>query len=209
MADIQMMAIDKIKCAPFNPPNRVEEQKLKQLRDSIQRVGMLHALLVTSENELFDGHRRLACAKALGWAEVPVTVHDGDLESLWKEVNAYTATIRPATWWQAVAYGLNLEHVPSAQRKLIQESRKWIEVEESNKIAIEHSKSTDVIRMAINVARYIEEDSDEMKGRILKWLVKHEMSFNVHNYMVGRQPSELIRDAILADKPITRGWAII
>lgn len=46
------------------------------LAKSIEAVGLLHPIVVTSDGTLIAGERRLAACKHLGWAEVPVTVVD-------------------------------------------------------------------------------------------------------------------------------------
>ena len=46
------------------------------LAASIKAVGLLHPVVITPDNELIAGERRLAAVKSLGWNEVPVTVVD-------------------------------------------------------------------------------------------------------------------------------------
>jgi len=45
---------------------------LQVLADSIQSVGLLHPIVVTTDNVLVAGERRLEACKLLGWTEVPV-----------------------------------------------------------------------------------------------------------------------------------------
>ena len=49
---------------------------LKIWRKTLLIIGLLHPIVVTSDNILIAGARRLAAVKALGWEEVPVTVID-------------------------------------------------------------------------------------------------------------------------------------
>lgn len=51
---------------------------LKALMDSIADVGLLHPLVVTSDNLLVAGKRRLEACRRLGWTEFPVNVVDLD-----------------------------------------------------------------------------------------------------------------------------------
>ena len=44
------------------------------LARSIAEVGLLHPVVVTPTRVLIAGERRLAAAKVLAWAEIPVTV---------------------------------------------------------------------------------------------------------------------------------------
>ena len=56
--------------------DRSDLGNLDELADSIKAVGLLHPVVVTADNELVAGGRRLAAVKQLGWSEVPVTVVD-------------------------------------------------------------------------------------------------------------------------------------
>ncbi len=49
---------------------------LRSLADSIGEVGLLHPVVVTPEGRLIAGQRRLEACRALGWAEIPVTIVD-------------------------------------------------------------------------------------------------------------------------------------
>ena len=40
---------------------------LKPLRESMQRVGLLHPILIDTENNLIAGFRRLEIARQLNW----------------------------------------------------------------------------------------------------------------------------------------------
>ena len=47
---------------------------LEPLAHSIESVGLLHPVVVTPDNTLVAGERRLSAARSLGWEAVPVTV---------------------------------------------------------------------------------------------------------------------------------------
>lgn len=51
---------------------------IKSLAASIADVGLLHPIVVTPDNTLIAGERRLAAARYLGWKEIPYTVVDLD-----------------------------------------------------------------------------------------------------------------------------------
>lgn len=46
------------------------------LARSIESVGLLHPIVLTTDGRLVAGARRLAAVKELGWAEVPVRIVD-------------------------------------------------------------------------------------------------------------------------------------
>lgn len=49
---------------------------LRSLAESIAEVGLLHPVVVTPDGRLIAGQRRLEACRALGWAEIPVTIVD-------------------------------------------------------------------------------------------------------------------------------------
>ena len=53
---------------------RFDVGNIAELAEDIQRHGLLHPLVVTPENELVAGYRRLKAVELLGWKEVSVTI---------------------------------------------------------------------------------------------------------------------------------------
>jgi ParB family chromosome partitioning protein len=51
------------------------------LSESLRKHGLLNPIVVSQENELIAGHRRLQAAKKLGWARIPARVISGDDEA--------------------------------------------------------------------------------------------------------------------------------
>src|SRR5262245_60128149 len=61
--------------------NRDERQRreiegIDVLADSIRRLGLIHALVITRDGVLVAGERRLHALKQLGWDKVPVQYID-------------------------------------------------------------------------------------------------------------------------------------
>ena len=82
--------MDKIKPNPYQPRREFDQEKLKELADSIRQYGILQPLVVTRremekddgglavEYELIAGERRLRASKIAGLAQVPVLIRVGD-----------------------------------------------------------------------------------------------------------------------------------
>lgn len=49
---------------------------VQPLADSMATIGLLHPVVITPDNQLVAGARRLAAAKRLGWVDIPVRVID-------------------------------------------------------------------------------------------------------------------------------------
>lgn len=95
---------------------------LRGLAESIERVGLLHPIVVTSSGRLVAGGRRLAACASLGWGEIPVTVADSlsDARALLeaeRDENVCRKDMSPA---EKVALGRALEELErpaAAERK--------------------------------------------------------------------------------------------
>ncbi|MDQ5929202.1 MAG: ParB-like protein partition protein, partial [Bacteroidota bacterium] len=82
--------VDKINPNPYQPRREFEEDKLRDLADSIRMYGILQPLVVsrvekdtedggmTTEYELIAGERRLRASKLAGVSQVPVVIRIGD-----------------------------------------------------------------------------------------------------------------------------------
>ena len=82
--------IEKIKPNPFQPRREFDEERLKDLADSIRQYGVLQPLVVSRiemtredggmfvEYELIAGERRLRASKIAGLTEIPVIIRVGD-----------------------------------------------------------------------------------------------------------------------------------
>lgn len=82
---IRLIKVADIKRAPYNPPNRSEKAANSALMRSLEEIGLQYPLLVTADNDLVDGHRRLACLIQLGMDDIPC------IETVSKQAVAYSA----------------------------------------------------------------------------------------------------------------------
>lgn len=81
--------IEKVKPNPFQPRREFDEDRLKDLADSIRQYGVLQPLVVSREEiqgedgisveyELIAGERRLRASKLAGLDQIPVIIRTGD-----------------------------------------------------------------------------------------------------------------------------------
>lgn len=82
--------IEKVKPNPFQPRREFDEDRLRDLSDSIRQYGVLQPLVVsreekitenegmTVEYELIAGERRLRASKLAGLDQIPVIIRTGD-----------------------------------------------------------------------------------------------------------------------------------
>ena len=77
----QEAAIETITANPYQPRRIFDEEKLRELADSIKEFGIVQPLVVRKKGEAFElvaGERRLRAAKLAGLANVPVVIKDYD-----------------------------------------------------------------------------------------------------------------------------------
>ncbi len=70
------LKIDEIAVA--DDRRRVDETKVRELADSIRRIGLLNPITVTPEKKLVAGEHRLEACRLLGWTEIETHVLQGD-----------------------------------------------------------------------------------------------------------------------------------
>ncbi len=87
---IYWVEVEKIVPNPFQPRREFDEQKLRELADSVRMYGILQPLTVTrneiqrddgtfyTEYELVAGERRLRASKLAGLSQVPVIIREGE-----------------------------------------------------------------------------------------------------------------------------------
>ena len=80
-----LVDINKIKILNENPRTRFDEDKLKDLAESIKERGILQPIVCKKHGddyELIAGERRLKAAKMIGLKEVPITLRETEKEDI-------------------------------------------------------------------------------------------------------------------------------
>ncbi len=81
-ASYQLVPIEKLKISPLNPRHYIDDAKMKELTESVRKVGILAPLLVrpngAGEYEIAAGHRRLQAAKNVKLEAAPVLIREMD-----------------------------------------------------------------------------------------------------------------------------------
>lgn len=80
---------------------------LEPLKSSIEAVGLLHPIIVTSSWRLVCGQRRMEAAKLLGWSEIPA--HVVDIDALIVAERDENETVKPFTVSERTALGKAIE----------------------------------------------------------------------------------------------------
>jgi len=191
--------IDSLRPAKFNPTKRTMSKNLGGLMSSIAQNGMPVPIVVTENSEVGDGHRRLACAKALGWSTVPVVVWRGrTAEEIWSTLNAHQMNMTPAQWLEAVVCGMSVEQ-PEIPRKLANLIREMIDTLDADLVwkIVEDGRSPDILSTAKFVNRKIGwADNGEQLAKTVQWLLDFSASFKVRQVISGDYDLDVVADCI-------------
>ena len=208
---IVMMPVGVIECAPFNPENRTEEnERLKNLMQGIKDLGgIVYPLIVSNDNRLIDGHRRLTCAKMLGLKEVPCIVMPLELQRAWIVLNDTQLPIMGGGWTEIVYHGVSIANLPPKHRRALQQIYDLVGDDGIAAMAQKtRPMSPHVLSWAKRICRYIDDSTDEMLGMTLLWLVEHNMQKLARFAMENGVPAQSLAKLIKANKPI-RQWDVV
>lgn len=196
---ITMMDVDTIRPAPFNPPVRTTAQAILDLKKSVEEVGIIYPLLVNEKNVLIDGHRRLACAKALNMKSVPVIMVHGDTKRVFDEVNRTPRKLgtRDALFIFLAGGPVSAE----AKRDIL-----WLKEligEDDLQYAAENRLSAKSIRNVLYVLRgYIGEQSPQFWKKAARWIIYNRQQFAVRVAVQSGMDVRTIIGCIEANAPV-------
>lgn len=100
--------------ADYNP-RKISDSKKEELKNSLERLGMIMPIVITSGNKVIGGHQRLSLMADLGIEEVDVRVPSRELtESEEKEANL-TTNISKGEWdWSKLLDNFNFDLMNNA-----------------------------------------------------------------------------------------------
>jgi len=116
------ITISAIKPNPNQPRQKIEEDKLLELADSIKLYGLLQPLVIDQNNTLIAGQRRLEAAKLAGLERVPAVIRESDVKqslemSLIENVQRENLNpVEQALGYKALIDKFGLSHVEVAER---------------------------------------------------------------------------------------------
>jgi hypothetical protein len=190
-----IVRVEDVVAAPYNPPGRTAEKALKQLLASMEDIGLLYPVLIDDGKNLIDGHRRLACAKLLGWEEIAAITlprHDVHPDKAYASVNV---TARKMGGNDALAVWLkNPQAVHRKQAALFEQMRDDVGI--------------GLYRTARELARHIGQDGPGFIRKAFVWLMDHATVGQVTKAMEAGESPQVFLDAISRGKGITLRLAV-
>jgi ParB-like chromosome segregation protein Spo0J len=196
----KLLEVARVKGTPYNPPNRIEESRLKDLAKEMLEIGLIYPIVVSEQNVVIDGNRRLAAAKSLGWETIAAIVMKGDSDKIYAAVNS---TSKRLGGNDALAVWLQAPNAISGKPSLLfAEMKDVLGLTVMNQIC-EAGHSGRLYKTAKQLARYCYNDDPGTFKLITIWLLKHEMSSRLVEHAMARgESSRTLMNAVKNDKPI-------
>ena len=196
----KLLAVDKVKPAPYNPASRIDRRSVRKLADSMADIGLLYPILVDPSNVLIEGHRRLAAAKELGWKTIQAIVVKGDRNRIYGDLDA-TSKRRTGNETLRIWLAEPLAVVTQVRNR-------YAEVENLvgrrllTRLA-EAGMSYSAIRFAFEICGYCDKNMAEHGELILGWIIRRRDN-GVARYLMREEaikPAKLWQ-AIHLDQPV-------
>lgn len=199
----QLLETSKIKPAKYNPKSRTE--KLNGLVKSIKEHGIIIPLIVDSENNLVDGHRRLASAKLLKMEKVPTIKIENKISKdlAYEVVNTNAKRISPGEY---IFIHLNGGSVPRIVLNQIELMTELVGEDGVKKLG-DIGASWRILDAAYRVAKYCHNLDNKFRKKIVFWLAFNKMTFQVRRAMDQRVNNEIIKKAIALNRPLKVKYA--
>lgn len=204
--EIEEVDVGDLIGAPFNPSDRLEEKALVDLKNSIDRYGVLSPIHIDANNNIADGHRRVQCAKDLGIQKIPAIRLDIGVSDAWAELNGSTRPINRKQWGVAFSNGLPLDNVPS---KIQYNLAKMKEILGDEFDIVIKQNSVYIYSIARQLSSYVYGCADyEFMKKAILWMYKHNQQAMIRECMKNSIAADLIINAIENDLPIMRKFEI-
>lgn len=196
----KLVKISDLRPSPWNPPKRSEPARIASLAKSMDAVGQLVPIIVTDDNQVIEGHRRVAAATSLEWTHLDAKVISGAVaEHIYAEVNT---EVKRLSGNDALSVWLkNKSAVSGPARKTFTKIEKAIGKSRMHKMA-NLGLSSRVYRTAVAISAFI---SDPNVGHIVDWLLSYSGTGMIGQLMKAMEIGEgktAIAKAMAANKPV-------
>jgi hypothetical protein len=128
------------------------------------------------------------------------------IDKVWSG-NKGVRSVKPSTWLTAVDAGLSLDSVAPGQQKIIGELQRVLSADEFHSLA-ERQRSPGIYTQARQITAYLSEEGDAFLRLVILWLHKHRMSYIARRLREDAIPEDVLREAIVQDRPLARFWTL-
>ncbi len=175
---------------------------MRELLRSMSEIGLLYPILVDEQNEVIDGHRRLACARELGWEVIQAIVIEsarGHRDAIYASVNSTAAKMTGNEMLSA--WLVNQKAANPRKQKLFAEMTDVLGRPAVARLC-ENGLSARVYQTAVRLGKYCGDSGVDFVRRATKWLVEVAVIGQAMKGIEGGFPAKDLKAAIIKMKPI-------
>ena len=175
MTEIILRKIDSITPTEYNPKSRTSKLNLKELEESIRIYGIITPILISRRKAIIDGNRRFACAKNLGFTEVPTLMYEGDPEQAFVEINSYS---RRVSGKEAFVLWRSGGPVSVVKKKKYDKLAEYLSTQDLDTISVLKKDPLNIATTEVPpLLSYLGlEPTTENKRKTLMWMITNNMS---------------------------------
>lgn len=197
---LKYVSLSQLKPSKHNPPGR-QKRDIRSLAKSIQEIGLQYPILISENNVIIDGHRRVAAHRDMGLETIPciVSMH-ADPNAVYAGVNSNS---RRVTGNDALAVYLVEPTAVSARTR-----HNFEEMEQRLGRALcrdiqKHGKTYTVYRMAREICKACDLDDNEQIQKTVVWFLTRESPAYVKSLFNTKtlSPATILR-AVKANRPL-------
>jgi hypothetical protein len=206
---VKRVKLDSLKAASYNPESRTLEgsRNLAALKASIEKIGLVYPIAVDSDGNVIDGHRRLACAKMLGWEDIPVLIIGKGVtaDEAYAEINACNQKMDGN---QTLQVYLKNPNAVTVRSRRTMESYEQMAGRDLLVRAAKQGTSVRVFMIAKSICQYVSDENPAFYKKTVKWLMKHRNQVVVSHYIRLQLPAQTLHRAITANKEFAHSFAV-
>lgn len=183
-AKVTLVNVSKLNAASFNAPSRTSNISIAALLEEIKQHGVLNPIHILHHPPkhfglIIDGHRRVACAQALGITHIPAIVStEGEPAAIWATLNKGTRKTTSYEWLYAYIHS-GAKAVP---QKAILANIREVESIFGGKAGLQFLLDQNVspqivkqINMVHKLVRSYPSLACPTKEKIGRWMINHNM----------------------------------
>ena len=206
------MKTKDVKANPDNPPERTDRnRKFSNLMKSVSKVGLMSPIVVSSDNRLINGMRRLAVHKDLGKKTIKAIRHNSQSSTRFDEFFLECNIVEKITGSQWAWRYLKGASVPSHLKRMFT-SLETIGGKACLQRMVELKKSPVSFSIGLTMFRnYTGNMNKVMAKKVIYWMLYVSSAYRL-KFLIGEYvPMQVLVNAIKGKKQIVltkKGWEL-
>ena len=206
------MKVKDVKANPDNPPERTDRnKKFSNLMKSVTKVGLMSPIVVSSNNVLINGNRRLAVHKDLGKKTIKAIRHNSESSVRFDEYFVECNIVEKITGSQWAWRYLKGASVPSHLRRIFV-TLKTVGGKACLQRMVELKKSPVSFAIGLTMFRnYTGNTSKVMAKKVIYWMLYVSSAYRLKLLIGEYVPMQVLVNAVKEKKQIVltkKGWEL-